>query len=434
MGRVVSAAWVFCLVAPWSWASQGVSGVGSAAGLVASTAEGWPQWRGPRRDGICAETGLLRAWPVAGPGEVWSAEGLGRGWSAPVVGGGRLYITGDVGADVWIRAYRLDGTAVWKVPNGRAWRQAYPGSRASCVLAGGRLFHMNAHGRVVCLDPADGKLIWSADTFQRFGAKAIRWGHSECLLVDGRRVIVTPGGRRGMMAALDAATGTTVWSSGPLGSDTAAYASPILFEHGGLRHLVNFSSQRAFGVNAETGKLLWSVERPTRFQVIATAAVYNDGAVFLTSPDGKQAEQVRLRVAGQDVTAESVWTSELNCLTGGVVYLAGRLYGAGYRKNDGWFCVDAATGKTLYAKRDLPSGSVLYADGRLYCFSERGEMALLEPTAKGFKTRGRFGRVIGRVRDAWAHPVIHNRRLYLRYHDTLWCHDVADKGVGGASG
>ena len=408
-------------------------GTKSVPGLIATKEQGWPQWRGPRRDGICNETALLGQWPPAGPKVLWSVNGLGRGWSSPIIGYGKLYITGDVGSSVWIYAYDLDGKLAWKVPNGRAWKKSYAGARASCLLSDGRLYHMNTHGRVVCLDAATGKALWTVDTFQRFGAKTITWGHSECLLVDAGRLIVTPGGTKTMMAALDKLTGKTLWTTGPLGSDGASYSSPVLFTHGGLRHLVSYSSAHAFGVNADTGKLLWTTPRPTRYRVLSAPAVYHDGTVFLTSPDGKEAEKLRLRVSGQTVKIEQMWTSELNCLTGGVVLLDGRLYGSGYRKNDGWYCLDAATGKTLYTKRDLNSGAVLYADGLLYCTSERGEMALLKPTDKGFETKGRFTRLAKRVKDAWAHPVIYNGRLYLRYHDTLWCHEIADPKRPGAT-
>ena len=422
------------IVPPGTGARTGPAVTKSAPGLVATKDKGWSQWRGPRRDGICNETNLQPTWPDDGPEVLWSVNRLGRGWSSPIIGNGKLYITGDVGSDLWIHACDLDGKLVWKVRNGRAWKKSWPGARASCVLSDGRLYHMNAHGRVVCLNATTGKAVWTVETFQRFGAKPITWGHSECLLVDGDRLIVTPGGSKAVMAALDKLTGKTLWATGPLGTDGASYSAPVLFAHGGLRHLVSYSSRHAFGVNADTGKLLWTTPRPTRYQVLSAPAVYHDGTVFLTGPDGKEAEKLRLRVSGQTVKIEQMWTSDLNCLTGGVVLLDGRLYGSGYRKNDGWHCLDAATGKTLYSKRDLNSGAVLYADGLLYCLSERGEMALLKPTDKGFETRGRFRRVAGRVKDAWAHPVIYNGRLYLRYHDTLWCHDITVPKHQGASG
>ena len=406
---------VLCLLAKWAPAVRSKQPQPS-----------WPRWRGPNRDGKCPETNLLPAWPEGGPKLLWSVNGIGRGWSAPIIAGGLLYITGDIGEDLWIFAYRPGpgGKLEWKAPNGRSWKRSYPGARASCTYDDGKLYHMNTHGRVVCLDAASGKTVWTVDTLQRFNAKEIRWGHSECLLIDGERLIVTPGGSKAMMAALDKNTGKTIWASAPLGKDAASYASPVLFEYGGMRHLVSSSAHQAFGVNADTGKILWSRPRPTRYQVIANAAVYHDGKVFVTSPDGKPSEQYRLTVSGDKASVEQTWTTELNGLSGGVIYLDGRLYGSGYRKGDGWFCIDFATGKTLYAKRDLHAGSTVLAGGLLYCFSERGEMALLKPTDKGFETKGRFRRVEAKTKDSWTHPVICDGRLYLRYHDTLWCYDI----------
>jgi outer membrane protein assembly factor BamB len=393
-------------------------------GLIATSEPGWPQWRGPRRDGICAETGLLPNWPAEGPPLLWKVGGLGRGYSSPIIARGLLYLTGDVGGELRIFAFTLDGKPKWQSTNGRAWKASYPGARASCAFDGGRLYHMNAHGRVACLDANSGGELWAVNVLERFDGKNIRWGLSECLLVDGPRVIVTPGGRKGLMAALDKASGKTVWASEPMAGERAGYASPILFRWRGRRMLATCSSKHVFGVDADTGRLLWAHPRPTRFEVIASVPVYYDGAIFASSPDGKEAELLRLQADGDTVRVRHVWSSELNNLSGGVILRNGLLYGAGYRKGNGWFGVDARTGKTRYRKRDLASGSAVYADGRLYCLSERGVMALLKPAPAALAAAGQFRLVQRRVRDAWAHPVIHDKRLYLRYHDTLWCYDI----------
>lgn len=422
--------WIAALVGAAVWAAAACPApadgpVRHADGLIASPESDWPQWRGRYRDGICDETGLLRSWPKSGPKLLWKVNGLGRGWSSPIIANSTLYITGDVGQELRVFAFTLDGKPQWQVANGRYWRRPHPGARASCAYSDGLLYHMNAHGRVVCLDAGSGREVWTVNILQRFEGRNIRWALSECLLADGPRLIVTPGGRKGLMAALDKKTGATVWRSEAVAGERAGYASPILFKYGGLRHIVNCSSRHVFGVNADTGKLLWRKPRPTRFEVIASVPVYHDGTVFAASPDGKRSELFRLRVDGDHVGAESVWLCDLNDLSGGVIFLDGRLYGAGYRKFDYWMCVDHKTGKTLYAQRDLHRGAGLFADGRLYCLSERGRVALLEPAADGFRQRGRFTLVARTRGDAWAHPVIHNRRLYLRYHDTLWCFDIA---------
>jgi len=404
----------------------GVCGSGAGAdGLVASPEPDWPQWRGPRRDGVCGEMGLLPRWPAEGPKLLWKATGLGRGWSCPIVCRGTLYITGDVGDRLRIYAYDLAGRPKWQAVNGRAWRKSYAGARACCLYGAGRLYHMNAHGRVACLAPATGKEVWSADTFRRFGAGDIRWGHSECLLADGKRVLVTPGGAKAMMAALDAATGRTVWATRPLGRDTASYASPILFRYQGRRHVVTCSSKQGFGVDADTGTIQWSVPRPTQYQAVATTPCYHDGRVLFASPDGKSAELFRLDVLGEKTSVQRVWQSEMMDMSGGFTLVDGRLYGSGYpRTFPGWACVDFGTGQVLYRLKDLPRGAHVWAEGLLYCVSQAGEAVLLKPTESAFEVRGRFRPVARKCRDFWAHPVIHDGRLYLRYHDTLWCYDV----------
>jgi len=448
---------------------------GEAVGrLVASKEPGWPQWRGPRRDGICDETGLLQSWPDGGPKLLWTASGLAKGYSSPIIARGTLYITGDAGDELRIFALDLDGKLKWTGKNGASWKRSYPGARASCayddggcppnggqlgslpaagklhpLAASGRIFHMNAHGRVACLDAATGQEVWAVDTLERFQGKTIFWGLSECLLVDGPRVIVVPGGRKALVAALDKKTGETVWASEPLpferaerfggGSlpspvrefDSAGYASPILFELGGRRHIVGYASRHAFGADADTGKLLWTFPMPTTWEVLASMpALYKD-AVFVTGPDGRGGKLLRVHVErepvagdGRGVRVEEVWTSEMDTCHGSVVFVGDRLYGSWYRHFNGLGCVDAETGKTLYKTNALVKGSILYADGRLYYLSERGVMALLKPTAAGFEFAGRFSLTDGRRSDVWAHPVIFDGRLYLRYHDDLRCYDI----------
>jgi outer membrane protein assembly factor BamB len=181
-----------------------------APGLVASPEADWPQWRGKYRDGISDETGLLQSWPEGGPRLLWKTSGLGKGWSSPIIVGGTIYITGDVGDACTVFAFDLDGKPRWQAANGAAWRGSYPGARAACAYSEGRLYHMNAHGRVACLEAATGKELWAVNVLETFEAKNITWAMAECLLVDGPRLVVTPGGKKAMMAALDKITGKTV--------------------------------------------------------------------------------------------------------------------------------------------------------------------------------------------------------------------------------
>lgn len=402
----------------------------------------WPQWRGPRRDGVCDETALLQQWPEGGPKLLWSATNLGRGYSAPIIVGKNIFLTGDVDEELRIFALDLDGKLLWRATNGLFWKNPYPGARASCTFSDGRLYHLNAHGRVVCLDAKTGNEVWAVNILERFGGKNITWGLSENLLVDGGRVIVTPGGGKGVMAALDKKTGATVWAGEPLKLgktsdpahermdepfgevDSASYTSPVLLNAGSRRMIVNCSQRHVFGVDAGSGKMLWSRPLETRYDVIATTPVVVNDGVFVTAPDGEGGKLYRVKADGDSVSVETVWRTDLDACQGGAVFKDGRLHGAMYRKRREWVSLDAKTGELRAQLLDFAKGSVLYADQRLYCFGEDGEMALVKPAAENLEIVGRFKLVPERKSDAWAHPVIANGRLYLRYHGTLFCYDV----------
>jgi len=390
--------------------------------LIASKEPGWPQWRGPRRDGISDEKGLLPSWPEGGPKLLWKAGDLGRGWSSPIVTGGSIFITGDVGDELKLYALDLEGRPTWTAANGKAWTGQYPGARSSFAFSEGSLYLMNSHGRVVCLDAATGKETWTVDALQRFEGVNILWGLAECLLVDGPRVIVTPGGKKASMAALDKKTGATVWTTEPIEKNDAGYASPILFELHGRRQLVNYSSRQIFGVDADTGRLLWKRPRPSEYIALCFTPVFCGDGVFVTTP-GKNGG-TRYRLGARDGQVDALWDNKLDTLQGGAVLVDGRLYGSGYEGFKGWGAVDLGTGEPAVTTRELASGSVIAADGRLYCFSERGEMALVKPTPTAFEFTGRFTLPGESKKDAWAQPVICDGRLYLRYHETLYCYDV----------
>lgn len=400
-------------------------------GPVAAKEEGWTQWRGPRRDGISDEKGLMQSWPAAGPKLIWSVEGLGTGWSSPIIAGGRIHITGDVEDELHIVALDMDGKRRWMAKNGAAWQGPYPGARACVRYADGAIYHMNAHGRVVCLDGQSGQEKWAVNVLERFDGKVITWGLAENLLVEGGRVIVTPGGEKAVMAALDAKTGQTVWQSGPLvfekGADGASYASPRLMEVGGTRLIVSCSTRHVFGVDAETGRLLWRRPLQTKYEVIAmTPAVIGD-CVFMTAPDSTDGRLLRVRMVGGNVDVEEVWKTTLDTCHGGVIPMDGVLFGSFYRANNGFAAIDAKTGKELYRSRELAMGSMVWADGRLYYLSQQGVMTLIKADAEGHEVVGRFKLVEGRKDDVWAHPVILDGRMYLRYHDRLYCYDVKAK-------
>ncbi len=401
--------------------------------MITSPEPGWPQWRGARRDGISQETGLLTTWPPEGPPRVWQIDGLGAGWSSPIIVGQRLFITGDVDDDLVIFAFDLDGNELWRTTNGRAWKGSYPGARACCCYSEGHLYQLNAHGRLACLNAATGQETWSVDIIERFDAKNITWALSECLLVDQDRVIVTPGGKKALIAALNKRDGTTLWTTPPLGDDLTSYSSPILFEHKGRRVIANCSSAHGFGVDADNGELLWTVPLKNPHKVNTATPIYGAGAVFYVTPYAEQGRLYQLHLEDTPTHATEIWQAPLDTVTGSGVLLDGTLYAAGYRKNKWWMGVDWKTGEIKCQTKELTTGAAIYADQRLYCFDDKGAVGLLIPHANNLELAGKFQLVQKkRVSDAWAHPVLLKGRLYLRYHDSLYCYDVRQAGEGNA--
>ncbi len=350
-----------------------------ADGLIATPEPDWPQWRGVRRDGISAETGLLQSWPAAGPELLWKIDGLGTGWSSPIIVGGHIYITGDVADDLVISSYDLTGKLIWTAKNGRAWKGSYPGARACCCYSAGRLYHLNAHGRLVCLEAETGGEVWSSDICERFEAKNITWALSECLLVDGSHLIVTPGGKQALMVALDKTDGKIIWTTPPLGDDLTSYCSPILFQFGGQRVIANCSSAHGFAVDADNGKLLWTVPLKNPHKVNVSTPIYHDGSIFFVTPYAEEGRLYRLRLDHDTMMAEEAWRTPLDTVTGAGIVVDDTLYAAGYRNNKWWMGIDWRTGETRCQLKDFTTGSAISADGRLYCFDERGRVGLLIP-------------------------------------------------------
>lgn len=392
----------------------------STDGPIASPEPGWPQWRGPRRDGVSDEKGLLQSWPQDGPRLLWKIDGLGKGWSSPIIVGERIYITGDIGDDLVVFALDRTGAIQWQAKNGHSWKTPYPGARACCVYSDGRVYNLNAHGRLVCLDAASGREQWAVDILDRFKSKNITWALSECLLIDGPRLVVTPGGTEALVAAIDKRTGETLWSTSPLGDDRASHSSPILFRYAGRRIIASCSSAHGFGVDADTGRLLWTVPLTNPHGVNVSTPIYGSGCVFFVTP---YSENGRLYRLGSE-SPEHVWSSPVDAVTGCGVLVDGTLFAAGYRDVKWWLGIDWQTGETKCELKDLTTGAAIYADGRLYVLDEQGTAALLKPGPGSLEVVSRFQLVTERVRDAWTHPVLLDGRLYLRYHNTLWCYDV----------
>ncbi len=385
--------------------------------LVRSSSPDWPQWRGPYRNGVCEDKGLLGQWPDTGPTLEWSISGMGGGYASPIVVGDTIYIPGDTEEKLRISAVSLEGKIRWQTTNGLVWTRPYPGARAACCYDNGHLYHMNAHGRLACLEAANGNELWAVDVLDRFQAKNIIWGISESVLVDRDRVFVTPAGTKGLMAALDKNSGETLWASEPIDGEQAAYASPILLDTGPRRLLINSTARHAFAVDSDTGELCWQVRQLDPDNTITTTPILAGDGIVLTNASRNFGSVLAVSLAGKQF-----WSADVKTSHGGAICVGDSVYlSSSSRAVRGWARLDAKSGAATVLN-DQPTGSLIYADQRFYCLTERGQLTLQKLDQDKFVQMGSMQLAEGR--DVWAHPVICQGRLLLRYHDTLYCFNI----------
>jgi len=396
----------------------------------------WAQWRGPNRDGASPESGLLKEWPASGPRLLWKATGLGGGYSGPAIAAGRIYLGGYVGQDdvVWALE-ETTGKQVWTAKVGPIPKATGPGQsidrndgpRGTPTIDGDRLYMLGAGGRLVCLETTTGKESWRKEFAADLGGQMMsRWGYAESVLVDGDRVVCTPGSPKGTVAALDKRTGTVLWQSGAL-TDKAAYSSIVIGNPAGVRQYVVFTDQHVAGISPADGKVLWQASRPGKTAVIPTPIVQGD-EVFVTSGYGIGCNLFKVSKPADALAVTEVYASrDLVNHHGGVVLFGDHLYG--HSDARGWVCMEFTTGKVVWADRGVGKGSVTFADGHLYCRSEgsAGTIALVEATPKGYVEKSRFDQPDRSSKNSWPHPVIADGKLYLRDQDVLLCYDVKTK-------
>lgn len=382
----------------------------------------WPQWRGPRRDAISPETGLLTRWPAEGPKRLWQTEGLGMGYGSVSMAGTRIFTQGGAGGRSEVHCLnRADGRKLWTASLGRmGGNDRGDGPRATPTIDGNRVFVLTENGDLACLDVAGGKPVWSMNMLSEFGGSNPNWLLSESPLIDGERLIVTPGGRGAGMVALDKATGKTIWKSAEL-SDPAGYASAIVAEVGGVRCYMNLTARGGVGVRASDGKLLWRYDRAANRVANCTTPVFHSNRVFYTSAYDTGCALLALNASGGAVESREVYFSrDMMNHHGGVVLVGGYLYGF---SNAILTCLEFASGKVMWRDRSVGKGSLTVANGQLYLLGENGTAGLADVSPEGYREHGRF-RIDDLGRPAWAHPVVCGGRLYLRNQGRLECYAV----------
>ncbi|VTS06675.1 PQQ-binding-like beta-propeller repeat protein [Tuwongella immobilis] len=394
----------------------------------------WPQWRGPNRDGKSSETGLNPS--LSEPKLLWTATGLGNSYSGPAIVGDRIYSMGADKTGNVEYLFCLDAT------NGKElWRTVFAkfvdnnwggGPRGNPTVDGDRVYGLGAGGDLVCLNTKDGSKVWAVNFPKDLGGKMMSsWNFSESVLIDGDRVICTPGGSKGTLAALNKMTGEVIWRSTGL-TDPAAYASIQAHELGGIKQYITMTNKGVVGVKADDGKLLWQSPLAKNPTAVIPTPVIKGNLVFVTSGYGAGCGLVKLTPDGKGgITAEDVYDNkDMSNHHGGVILIDDHVYGHSDRK--GWTCMELETGKVVWAEnKKQDKGSIVYADGHFWLYGE-GSHALvtIKATTEGFQEVGRMKlpketTIRARAGRTWTHPVIANGKLYLRDQDLLFCFDVS---------
>jgi outer membrane protein assembly factor BamB len=381
----------------------------------------WNQFRGPKRDGIAPDTGLLKEWPQSGPPILWKAAGMGKGYSSVCVSGPRVYTMGEIGSDYCLVALNVaDGKTAWIAKIAKVQDVPYPGTRTTPATDGQIVVALSPHGDLVAVQAATGREMWR----QRFDGPRPNWGFSESPLIDGNLVIATPGGGSGTVAAYVKTSGQLAWRSGEL-KDAAAYASVVPVEMNKIPLYLVFTADSVAGLVAKTGRVAWKAERKGQTAVIPTP-IYKDGVVFVSSGYGVGHNGFQVSFAGGGFRAQQIYSGkEMTNHHGGMVLVGDHVYGLS--DNGGLKCIELKTGKEVWANGSVGKGSIAYADGHLYCRSERGPIALVEATPTAYKEKGRFTPPDCTGRDVWANPAVSGGKFYVRDQDTLICFDVKAK-------
>jgi outer membrane protein assembly factor BamB len=388
----------------------------------------WPQWRGPDRNDISKETGLLKQWPTGGPKQVWLFKDAGLGYAGYSIAAGKLFTMGARDEKEFLIAVDVkEGKELWSTPMATLLKNGWgDGPRGTPTVDGKYVYAISGQGTLICANVEDGKEQWRV-TMQSLGGKTPQWGYTESVLVDGKQLLCTPGGDKGAVVALDKLTGKVLWQSGDF-TDGAQYASIVTADLNGARQYIQLTMKSVVGLNAKDGKTLWRADWPGKTAVIPTP-IERDGLVYVTAGYGVGCQMVKVGSGNQ---LSGVYTNKvMKNHHGGVILVGNHLYG--YSDGSGWVCQDFKTGAEVWASKNLGKGAIAYADGMLYLLDEdSGTVALIEASPRGWSEKSRFKlepQTTQRKRQGriWTHPVISNGKLYLRDQELLFCFDVKAK-------
>lgn len=405
------------------------------SGLSSVAEESWPTFRGADRTGVSADSGLLSKWPADGPQLVWTAKGAGRGYASVAIADGKVYTLGDGlstadDADEYLICFdQQSGSQLWASKTGAPWnggKESWQSSRSTPTIDGDRVYVLTPHGVLVCFE-TNGAERWRKDLKKDFGGKkADGWGYSESVLIDGDKLVCTPGGTKNTMVALDKTSGEMLWSTTRDDDRGAGHASIVISDIGNTRVYVQTTGSGAMGVRASNGDLLWTYEIKKTTAVIPTPIVRGD-LVFFTAGYGTGGTLVKQVPSGDGVDAKEIYPTEpkLGNKHGGIVLVGDYLYGDSEDRGTP-FCADLMTGEVKWKSRGSgkKSASVTAAEGNLYIRFSNGTMVLAKASPDGYEEQSSFKVPGSGERPSWAHPVIVGGRLYLREGDEVLCYEL----------
>lgn len=399
-----------------------IAGALACAGAATTVrAEDWPQWRGPRLDGISRETGLLQKWPQGGLKEVWSKQvGEGySGYSSPIAKDGKVYLFASAGAN--------DSLMAFDAKNGDPlWAQTYPtsytklpagfeGARATPTIDGSRIYTYGQGADLAAWNLADGKPAWRLNVLEQTGQKQIvEWGAASSPLIVGERLYVQSAGTNGpVVVAVNKGSGKIAWQSEARGK--SGYAMCVLAD----KQLVAFGGTAVWGIDPQSGKTLWQEAWQTQYDVNAAMPIYRDGKLFVSSDYNNG------RCAMFDLSsgkAKKLWEKrDITCRFQPPILDGNALYA----NSEGELkCMSWPDGKILWVakKRDVnlgAGGSLVRAGDKLITLSEKGQLSFVQAGPQGYKLLDRADQF-----DAdriWATPLLYHGKLYAKGKDNLVC-------------
>ena len=391
--------------------------------LIFNSVNSQIQWRNDRT-GLYNETGLMKSWPANGPELRWHFDGLGSGHSSVSIDKDKLFVTGYTDGKGYLYMLDLDGKLQNKIEYGPEWDgDAYVGARSTVMHDDGKLYIVSGLMELLCYDIATFKLLWKKNYAHDYGAQNTAHGWNGPPLIVGEKIIIAPGGQKYHIVALNKATGELIWSTaGATPNDMSGYATPIYISDQQVPQVVAMMSDHIIGVDISNGNLLWSFGHTNRFREHPNTPEYYNGMLLGMSDYGKGSVMLRLTNGGRSV--EKVWENTDIChKTGNTMKFGNYVYASGERTH--WYCVDWQTGKTMYSDQTIGVGTIIAADGMLYCYSEKGEMALVKPNHEKFEIVSKFDVTLG-TEQHWAHPVIFKGVLYIRHGDTLMAYKIIE--------